>query len=60
MRFFAHETEIKLLVAHLQIQYTIYQIKTLNQYMQIFEKNIAKGGLFQGCTINNPVLASTF
>ena len=31
--------------------------KDTSQYMQILEKNVTKGGLFQGCivTINNPV-----
>ena len=29
----------------------------INQYMQIFEKNVAKGSMFSGCTvtINNPI-----
>ena len=29
----------------------------INQYMQIFEKNVAKGSMFSRCTvtINNPI-----
>lgn len=33
--------------------------KDITQYMQMFEKNITKGGMFQGCTINNPVFNIT-
>ena len=33
--------------------------KDMTNYMQLFEKNITKGGMFQGCTINNPVFNIT-
>ena len=33
--------------------------KDMINYMQLFEKNITKGGMFQGCTINNPVFNIT-
>ena len=35
--------------------------KDITNYMQLFEKNITKGGMFQGCTvnINNPVFNIT-
>ena len=33
--------------------------KDMTNYMHMFEKNITKGGMFQGCTINNPVFNIT-
>ena len=33
--------------------------KDMINYMQLFEKNITKGSMFQGCTINNPVFNIT-
>ena len=34
--------------------------KYINQHMEMFEKNITKGVLFLGCTINNPVFNIIF
>ena len=33
--------------------------KDINNYMQFFEKNNAHKGIFQNCTINNPVFNIT-
>ena len=34
-------------------------VQCFEKNMQMFETNIAKGGIFQGCTINNPIFNIT-